>query len=191
MKKIIKTIYSYIQYPILISKLHSIGKNVFIRKGFSVEGHSGIDLGNNVRIGKNCRFECYSNGKRLGKIVVNDGCSFNHYTTILSGGDILIGQNTRFGSFVTILGESHGINPEKGIYHKQPLICKDVIIGEYVWVGEKVIIMPGVKIGDWSIIGAGAIVTKNIPAYSIAVGNPAKVIKQFNFETHRWEEPVK
>ena len=56
------------------------------------------------------------------------------------------------------------------------------------WVGEKVIIMPGVTIGDRSIIGAGAIVTRDIPPYSIAVGNPAKVIKRYNFKTHSWEK---
>ena len=53
-----------------------------------------------------------------------------------------------------------------------------VEIGDDVWIGDKVIILPGVKIGRGSIIGAGAVVTKNVPEYSVAVGNPARVIRQ-------------
>ena len=47
-------------------------------------------------------------------------------------------------------------------------------------------IMPGVEIGDWCIIGAGSVVTKSVPAYSMAVGVPARVIKQYSFEKHEW-----
>ncbi len=55
---------------------------------------------------------------------------------------------------------------------------KPVKIGKYVWIGANVVILPGVEIGDNAVIGAGAIITKNIPANSVAVGNPAKVIKK-------------
>lgn len=69
----------------------------------------------------------------------------------------------------------------------QKLSCKNVIIDDGCWIGEKVCILPGVRIGKKSIIGAGAIVTKSIPDYSIAVGNPARVIKYYNFDKKRWE----
>ncbi|MBL4677498.1 MAG: hypothetical protein JKY70_15040 [Mucilaginibacter sp.] len=64
---------------------------------------------------------------------------------------------------------------------------KPVIIEDNVWIGETVSVLPGVTIGKGSIIGASAVVTKNIPPYSIAVGNPAKVIKTYNFESNSWE----
>lgn len=73
-------------------------------------------------------------------------------------------------------------------YGSQELIKMNVEIGEYCWIGEKVMILPGVTIGDWCIIGAGSVVNKSIPSYSIAAGNPAKVIKRYNFETHIWEK---
>lgn len=59
-----------------------------------------------------------------------------------------------------------------------PDISAPVVIGRYVWVGGNTTILPGVTIGEGAVIGAGSVVTKNIPAYSVAVGNPAKVIKR-------------
>ena len=184
----IKVVYSYFFNGLTLIRMHHVGKNIFIRRGLSSQNPSSITLGDEVRIGKNCRLDCFGNDGHVGVIHLGKGCSLNHYSTILAGGDVLIGDYSRFASFVTIMAESHGINPENGIYHKQPLVCKPVNIGEYCWIGEKAIIMPGVSIGDWSIVGAGSLVTRDIPAYSIAVGNPAKVIKHYNFETHAWEK---
>ena len=62
-----------------------------------------------------------------------------------------------------------------------------LVPGTFYWIGEKVCIMSGVKIGRKCIIGGGSVVTKSIPDYSIAVGNPAHVIKQYNFKKHIWE----
>ncbi|MCR5188785.1 MAG: hypothetical protein K6C97_07595 [Treponema sp.] len=67
------------------------------------------------------------------------------------------------------------------------LSAKPVINHDDVWIGEMVSILPGVEIGKGAIIGANAVVTKSIPKYSIAVGNPAKVIKKYNFETKLWD----
>ena len=93
-----------------------------------------------------------------------------------------------FASHVLITSENHGIDPELNIpYMDQTLTSKPVEIGDGCWIGEKVCIMPSVTIGKKSIIGSGSIVTKSIPEYCIAVGSPAKVIKQYNFETHSWD----
>lgn len=63
-----------------------------------------------------------------------------------------------------------------------------VTIENGVWIGNNVIILPNVTIGEKSIVGAGSVVTKSIPAYSVAVGNPAHVIKHFDFEANIWIE---
>ena len=81
------------------------------------------------------------------------------------------------------------MNPESQMpYMDQPLECKPVTIDDGTWIGEKVCILPGVTIGKKFIIGAGAVVNKSIPDYSMAAGVPAKVIKKYNFKTHSWEK---
>ena len=95
-------------------------------------------------------------------------------------------------SNVLISSENHGINPESDIpYMDQDLIVGDVVIKDGVWIGQNVCILPGVTIGEKAIVGAGSVVTKSIPDYCIAVGNPARVIKKYNFEKHKWESEDK
>ena len=101
-----------------------------------------------------------------------------------------IGKDTIFASDVLITSENHGMNPESNIpYHAQPLSTGEVTIGQGCWIGEKVSIISGggVRIGDKCIIAAGAVVTKDIPDYSIAGGIPARVIKRYDFEKHMWQ----
>ena len=63
-----------------------------------------------------------------------------------------------------------------------------MIIGDNVWIGDNVIILPGANIGEGSTIGANAVVASNVPAYSIAVGIPARVVKHWNFKSKSWEK---
>ena len=104
----------------------------------------------------------------LGKeVFINSGCRFQAQGGIYIGDKSLIGHNTVIATI------NHEINPEI----RRDLIPKRVNIGKNVWIGSGSIILPGVSIGDNAIIGAGSVVTRNIPENSIAVGNPAKVIK--------------
>lgn len=73
-------------------------------------------------------------------------------------------------------------------YLDNPLTRGVVFIDDGVWIGNDVIILPNVHIGKKSIIGAGSVVTKNIPEFCIAVGNPAKVIKKFDIKENRWKK---
>jgi lipopolysaccharide O-acetyltransferase len=69
---------------------------------------------------------------------------------------------------------------------ERPLQVLPVVIEDDVWIGEQVCILPGVRVGKGAIVGAGAIVTKSLPPYTIAVGAPAKVIKRFDFDANAW-----
>lgn len=105
-----------------------------------------------------------------------------------------IGDNVLMASFVYISDNSHGCY--KGIEQdipptippiKRKYFVSPVSIGRNVWIGENVMIMPGVDIGEGSVIGAHSVVTKSIPANSIAVGSPAKVIKQYSPSLKMWK----
>ena len=116
------------------------------------------DCGKNIKIGKN--------------VFINACCRFQDQGGIEIGDGSLIGHNT------TIATLNHDFNPDKRAnLHPSP-----VKIGKNVWIGSDCTILPGVEIGDGAVIGAGSVVTKNVPANSIAVGSPARVIKQIEIK---------
>lgn len=146
-------------------------------------------LGENSIILSNSRIQqCPSNSNDNPIIRIGNNCFFGYFLTLLAGEDIVIGNDVLIASNVIVTSENHSVDPESEIpYMSQPLIGKKVTIGDGCWIGEKVIILPGVTIGEKSVIGGGSVVTKDVPSYAIAVGNPARVIKKYNFETHKWE----
>ena len=174
-----------------------IGRN--IKKGFASFGKgtiiykpllqmSGIDkvsIGSNTTILKGARLAVYGEKKNVNPTIeIGDNCYLGFGISILahSSSTIRIGNDVLFASNILITNENHGINPENEVpYMNQDLSAKPIEIG------EKVCILPGVNIGKKSIVGAGSVVTKSIPAYSIAVGNPAKIIKKYNFDHKKWE----
>lgn len=127
----------------------SLPKNICIEQPFY------CDFGYNIQIGEHF----YS----------------NYNLTILDCNRVIIGSNCLIGPNVSIITVNHPQDRIKRINHLE--YAKPVIIGNDVWIGCGVIINPGITIGDNVIIGSGSIVTKNIPSNSLAVGNPAKVIR--------------
>lgn len=187
MKSLIKSILTYLCNFLQILQMRSVGRRVHIGKGLQVHEGKGIILEDDVRLGRNCRLSCYPIGGVLGKILIENDCYIGDHFSALSGADITIRKSTLIASYVSVVAENHGMDPECGIkYGRQPLGGAPVTIGRNCWIGEKVIIMPGVTIGDWCVIGAGSVVTHSIPDYSVAVGNPARVIKKYDLEKHEW-----
>ncbi len=89
---------------------------------------------------------------------------------------------------IVISGLNHGYEDITLSPSLQKVICKQITICDDVWIGANSVITAGVTIGKHCIVGAGSVVTKNIPEFSIAVGNPAKVIKQYNVVSKKWEK---
>lgn len=109
-----------------------------------------------------------------------------YHFTLLCAESISIGNNCMFASDVFISDENHGICIDGWPYISQPLSVNPVVIGNNVWIGEKCIILPGVHIGNNAVIGAGSVVTHDIPENSMAAGNPAHVIKIWNADRNEW-----
>jgi len=109
------------------------------------------------------------------KIKLGKGVLVNYDCSLLDTGDITIGDNVLIGPGSKIVTASHPFDLERR--RKLGTSCKPVVIKDDVWLGAGVIVLPGVTIGARSIIGAGAVVTKDIPDDVVAVGNPARVIR--------------
>ena len=127
----------------------SVGQNVWIEPDFRCEFGKNITIGNDVYI--------------------NFGC------VILDCGQVSIGDNTLIGPNVGLYSGNHTIDVEERI--QGGLIPKPISIGRRVWIGGNVNVVPGVNIGDDSIIGAGSVVTHDIPSGVIAAGNPCRVLR--------------
>ena len=100
----------------------------------------------------------------------------NYNLTLVDDTHIYVGDNTMFGPNVTIATAGHPIDPElrsRGLQYNMP-----VHIGKNCWLGAGVIVLPGVTIGDNVVIGAGSVVTKDIPSNVVAVGNPCRVLRE-------------
>lgn len=111
------------------------------------------DFGKNITIGKNVFF--------------NSGCRFQDQGGIVIGDGVLIGHN------VVIATINHGLDPkEERKNHYAP-----VAIGNHAWIGSNATILPGVTVGEWAVVAAGAVVTKDVEPYAVVGGVPAKVIK--------------
>ena len=111
------------------------------------------------------------------KLVIRHGTYVNRGTNFTAHESVTVGRHCLIGPNCYISDANHGTLP--GIAPKdQPMQVKPVVIEDEVWLGANVVVLPGVRIGRGAIIGAGAVVTKDVPANAIAVGVPAKVIKQ-------------
>ena len=104
------------------------------------------------------------------RVFINYNCTFQ------PAGGVEIGDDVFIGSDVRIYTTNHPLDPEERAAGKATV--RPVKIGSKVWIGGGAIILPGVEIGEGTTIGAGSVVTRSIPARCVAVGNPAKVIKQ-------------
>ena len=137
-------------------------------------------------IGGGCRFSCRFASNRIGLyhtcmlttednavLEIGRGSGFSG-VSIWCFKRIVIGNNVRVGANVTIMdGDAHQDDPRAGMN-------KDVLIEDNVWIGANTMVMKGVTIGKNALIGAGSIVTKDIPSNVIAAGNPCKVIREIN-----------
>jgi acetyltransferase-like isoleucine patch superfamily enzyme len=109
-----------------------------------------------------------------GRIRLGSDSTINPFTAVR--GEVTIGDGVRIGAHTSILAFNHGTAPGEPIF-RQPHTALGVTIGDDVWIGSNVTILDGVTVGPHCIIGAGAVVTKDVPANSVAAGNPARILR--------------
>lgn len=187
--KIKKRLNYLIEYFYYNFSYKRFGKRSRIIAPLRIIGKHFIEIGSNVIIMHHARIEAvysYANEKFKPIIKIGDGTDIQQRVHITCADSVVIGNYVSILPDVLITDINH---PYTDI-STPPSQCKldhhPVFIGDETIVGMGARILPGVKIGKHCCIGTNAVVTKNIPDYSVAVGNPAIVIKQYNFDKKQW-----
>lgn len=187
----------YLLYCLIRTKL-LFPKARLIRFPIDVRNKSGMQIGRGFTTGKNCRFEVENSERNKIRLSIGEGVQFNDFCHITATEKVSIGKNVLLASKVYISDCSHGSYGMNGIHSDpaqipkdRPLITSAVTIEDDVWLGDGVCVLPGVTIGKGAIVGANAVVNKDIPAYTVAVGVPARSVKKFDFETKKWERIIR
>lgn len=145
---------------------HSFGEHCFISDAASVDNDE-LRLGDRTYIAAGAYV--------TGSLTAGRDCSMNPYSVIR--GNVRLGDGVRIGAHTSILGFNHTMSDPDVEVFRQPLHSKGITVGDDVWIGSHVVILDGVTIGDRSVLAAGAVVTRDVPAGAIVGGNPAKLIR--------------
>ena len=178
------------------SIMGNVGSNCFIEENVRFYAPQRIHLGNRVFIGEHSFIDAAYQGSEIrikngahisqaavlravgGKIVVGEMANIGTRAIIYGADDVEIGRYALLSNCVELMTGNHVFKDPTTPIRFQGRKTGKIVICEDVWLGAYVIVLPGVTIGKGSVVGAGAVVTKDIPNYSVAVGNPAKVIKR-------------
>ena len=162
-----------------------LGNNVRAQRAFRIIGPQFMKIGNDCYFGPDCRVEVwdkYLDDQFTPQLVLGNDVRINSTCHIGCINKVVIGSQTLLGSHVTIIDHAHGRNTfdELNLHpSERKLFSKgEIIIGERCWLCENAVILPGVHIGDGSIVAANAVVTKDVPERCVVAGNPAKVVKE-------------
>lgn len=189
---IFKMLVSKLRKRIWRKKFGSCGDSLNIAAHCDIRNPHCIHLGKGVGIGDYTYLgpvtEDHGNLYSPG-IYIGDGTWVGKHCSIAAIDKVEIGKNVLFAGYVHITDHSHGYEDIYRPITPQPLISKGpVVIEDECWLGFSCEILSGVHIGRHSIVAARAVVTKDVPSYSIVAGNPARIVKQYNFKTKKWEK---
>lgn len=171
--------YNYASKTCRIGKRTSISSPVTCIKG-------NVSIGSNSHLGRYAVLTTWRTKENVGRIVMGDGVRVGDYCHFSSANEIIVEDGVLMGRFVSIVDNSHGVFNKNELSlppSKRPIVSKGKVrICKNVWIGDKVTICPNVTIGESTIIGANSVVTKDVPPFSVAAGNPCSVIKVINNE---------
>ncbi len=186
---------TYLRPLVYRSILGKVGKACFIERNVRLEVPSKIFLNDRVFIGESCWISTGSlDGKiilgndsfiahrctltaRSGKILIGEHVHIGRNSYISGIGEVEIGKDSMLGPNVTLNSGNHNFTDVNIPMRRQGAQLGKITIENDVWLGANVCVVPGATIGKGAVIGAGAVVTKDVPPYSIAVGVPAKVVR--------------
>lgn len=156
-----------------------LGKQVHI----SGLGKKGVRLGENVSIGSYSQLIVSTTLNNMGEaIVIEDNVGIGEFSYIGGAGGVVIGKDTIIGQYLSVHPENHVFSDIHKPIRLQGVSREGIEIGEDCWIGSKVTILNGVKIGAHSVVAAGSVVTKSFPPFSVIGGIPARILKKREME---------
>lgn len=166
------------------AKIEGHRKNILIRSGACVREQAWLncmDETSSIEIGEGTLIMPYAKlvAGFNGKIKIGRGCTV-HSFNVLYGftGGLTVGDNVRTGVNVNMISANHSFEDPTLSPNDQGGTSEGIVIRDNVWIGAGVIIVDGVEIGESAVLGAGAVVTKSMPANSVCVGVPARAVRQ-------------
>lgn len=157
-------------------------------KGSIVRSRTRIDVFpfNQFELGERSLIEDFSTiNNGVGDVNIGNQSVIGIGCTLI--GPVKIGNHVIMAQNIVVSGLNHGYEIIDIPTSEQKTVTSLITIMDDVWIGANCVVTAGVTIGKHAVIGAGSVVTKNVPAYSVSVGNPARVVKLYNFETSKWE----
>jgi acetyltransferase-like isoleucine patch superfamily enzyme len=168
-------------------KMKSFGDNSILCVSVKLIGEPYISIGTNSHIGKRTVISAWDKHEESNftpEITVGNNVTIGEDCHITAVNKIIIGDDVLLGKKITVTDNAHGFSDYATMQMpplQRPTVSKGaVVIKNKVWIGDKAVILPDVTIGEGAIIGANAVVTKDVPDYCVAAGNPAVVLKNVN-----------
>ncbi|MGF7037023.1 acyltransferase [Mucilaginibacter lappiensis] len=156
-------------------------------KGSKVRYRTRMDVlpFNKFNLGKGSTIESFSTvNNGVGDVIIGDGTLIGMSNVII--GPVNIGNNVILAQNIVVSGLNHEYRNTDIAIKDQKIITATITIEDDCWIAANAVITAGVTIGKHSVVGGGAVITRDVPAYSVAVGNPARIIKRFDFEMGNW-----
>ncbi|OYU96839.1 MAG: acetyltransferase [Bacteroidetes bacterium B1(2017)] len=159
-----------------------------VERGSKINWYTRMDVlpFNSFELGKGSTIEDFSTiNNGVGPIKIGQYSRVGISNVLI--GPVTIGNHVILAQNIVMSGLNHGYEDVTKPIHEQPVTTSPITIEDDSWIGANVVVTAGVTIGKHSVIAAGAVVTKSIPPFSIAVGNPARVIKQYDAASGEWK----
>lgn len=168
-------------------RLHSFRTGSTLQSPSSIFGGDMISLGSQVHVWHSARLEAFRSEPSIVRLQIGDDTVIQPFAHIGAAECIEIGRGVLMASHVYITDHDHDFSePSSPVISNRRLVIAPVRIGDFVWLGERVMVLKGVTVGERSVIGAGSIVTRDIPPLSLAVGSPARVVRRYDAEQGGW-----
>ncbi|MBD3749170.1 MAG: acyltransferase [Sphingobacteriales bacterium] len=161
------------------------GKNAIIRRNAKLD----VLPFNSFSVGANSIIEDFATiNNGVGDISIGEHSMIGRGNVVI--GPVNIGNRVMLAPNIVISGLNHGYEDVNVSPSNQPVTTQTINIKDDVWIGANSVITAGVTIGKHAVVGAGSVVTKDVPDFCIAAGNPAKIIKKYNKESNSWEKVI-